>query len=107
MIRPVLRSSVRTAGVFLIAAALGLGACQNSDKDTSAAASETKVQTVNTVCPVGGHDFDKGSRTATTTRTHKGQTIGFCCPDCVEAFDTMTAAEKDGVLKLAQANKSE
>lgn len=100
-----IRSGVRVAGVFLIASAIGLAACQNGEKTASTA--EAKVQTVNTVCPVGGHDFDSGSRTAKTTRTYKGQTIGFCCPDCVEAFDSMTAAEKDGVLKLAQANKSE
>lgn len=91
-----------------VAGAMLLSACAGSKTESAGGAgSNTTVASVNTMCPIGGHDFQAGSRTAKTSRTWKGKTIGFCCADCVESFDTMAAAEKDAILALAVANKSQ
>ena len=37
---------------------------------------------VNKKCPVSGEDVDPKGKTV----VYKGQTIGFCCEDCVEPF---------------------
>jgi hypothetical protein len=103
------RSFSVAASVMIAAGSLLAAGCHSGEKTKSeapAAASATKVATINTNCPIGGHDFAAGSRTAKTSRTWKGKAIGFCCGDCSETFDSMTAADKDGVLKLAEANKS-
>ncbi|MCC6661319.1 MAG: hypothetical protein IT437_10580 [Phycisphaerales bacterium] len=97
---------VRLAGLGMAAAALSLGACKSTDNTDKnhAAASEVKVQTVNTVCPIEGGSFKQGSRDVAETRTWKGKTIGFCCDGCPAAFDKMSPADKDKVLSMAQSN---
>lgn len=100
------RNWLGVAGV--VAGAMILGACSTTSTETAGTGGgETTVASINTMCPIGGHDFEAGTRTAKTTRTWKGKTVGFCCADCVESFDTMTAAEKDEILALAVANKSQ
>lgn len=61
---------------------------------------------VNTICPIGGHEFQPEGHDAALTRTHKGTVIGFCCDGCTSAWDSMAEAERDVVLGLAKANKS-
>lgn len=95
---------VRLAGLGMVAAALTLGGCKSDDNKDNNQASAAKVTTVNTVCPVEGGEFKQGSREVAETRTWKGKTVGFCCAHCGERFDSMSAADKDKVLSMAQSN---
>jgi hypothetical protein len=74
-------------------------------QDPAGAAARTRVIPVNTMCPLGKHTFNATTRDPDTSRMYKGSIIGFCCEDCSEKFDTMSAAEKDQVLAAAKANK--
>lgn len=85
------------ACVLGVAMALSAGGCKSEQKTTAEAPA---AMSVNKTCPIGGHKAD-----ATTTVAYKGQTIGFCCEDCVEKFDKMSAAEKDAVLAKAATGK--
>jgi hypothetical protein len=102
----------RTAAAILLAlAAAAFSGCQNSQTHSasSAAAPAGQVQTVNTMCPIGRHEWaDGGSnlRPASLTRTWKGDAIGFCCKDCVDTWDDeMTDAQRDEVRQLARRNQ--
>jgi hypothetical protein len=61
---------------------------------------------INSMCPIGGDEFNPEGHPAELTRVHQNTTIAFCCNHCVEKFDKMDAAGKDGVLALAKANKA-
>ncbi len=59
-----------------------------SDQATPAPATQpatqptTQPQAINTKGPVSGDDVDPDTQTI----TYKGQTIGFCCDDCIKKF---------------------
>jgi len=58
------------------------GPLENSAYDNSSVKEKGKV--VNTVCPV------MGGKVAADTKykvEYQGQTIGFCCPACIAAFN--------------------
>lgn len=61
---------------------------------------------INTMCPIGGHEFTKAGHSKDLTRSYNGKTIGFCCSGCTDAFDGMTAEEKTKVLNLALKNEA-
>lgn len=65
-----------------------------------------EVRTINTVCPIGGHEFNAVNHTPALVREHNGQKIGFCCDGCSESWDSMAEAEREKVYNLARANKS-
>jgi hypothetical protein len=71
---------------------------------TKDAAKPSKVATANTVCPVGGDEFDAAAVPVSLTRVYKGKTIGFCCESCPPAFDKADAAGKDKLLAEAMAH---
>ncbi|MBL9032654.1 MAG: hypothetical protein JNM80_13240 [Phycisphaerae bacterium] len=78
------------------------GTCGTSEKGARSAS----VATINTMCPIGGDEFDNKAHSAALTRTYKGQKIGFCCEGCVKKFDGKSDADKDAVLTAAKANKT-
>ncbi|MDY6788983.1 MAG: hypothetical protein SVV03_03385 [Candidatus Nanohaloarchaea archaeon] len=41
---------------------------------------------VNSSCPVSGKEIDPENPPASTQ--HRGETIGFCCTNCKEAFNS-------------------
>ena len=53
---------------------------------------------VNATCPGSGKPID-----ATVTTTYEGTKVGFCCPDCIEAFTSKPAEEKDAFVAHALA----
>lgn len=53
---------------------------------------------INTRCPITGNDIDPGELTSNCVRTHEGQLIGFCCPDCVLEWDELSQDEKNDRL---------
>jgi hypothetical protein len=70
------------------------------------AAPDTQARVINTMCPIGGDDFEEPIRPATLAREWKGQTIGFCCKDCAMKFDRMKPEERDETLTRARANRA-
>lgn len=56
-----------------------------------AAAAGADAIAINTSCPVSGEKVDpRGSKV-----TYNGKTYGFCCDDCVEAFNANPAKYAD------------
>jgi YHS domain-containing protein len=114
-----LRRSMKMRGTMamigLVAGLLAAGCTSTKSEKTASAggqpamaqtaSAEGRVMPVNTMCPLGKHEFSASTRTAETSRSYNGSTIGFCCEDCAQKFDTMSAAQKDQVLAAARANK--
>lgn len=119
-----LRSVMFVASVAGLLALAGCAATNKECCDTSKAKPDAKaaapdakaaaptrnaqgrIITVNTMCPIGGDDFETKDRPEALARTYNGQSIGFCCDHCVAKFDKMDDAGKAAVLKAAAANKS-
>jgi YHS domain-containing protein len=103
----------RSVTVGVVVAAAGLAGCNccktgkpgESRTDRPGADGAARVVTVNSMCPIGGHEFDPAGRTAENIRGYKGTAIGFCCEDCSEHFDTLPEAEKEKVLARAKGNR--
>ncbi len=73
---------------FVIAAFAGFtyancGVCQVDAASGASSASAAKGEVVNAQCPVMGGKVSKDTK---FTAEYKGQTVGFCCADCVKAF---------------------
>lgn len=126
-------SSLRTvrafASVFMVSGLLAISGCHTGGKDCcSDGAKETKtapattpspdkkseapaaapagrIVVVNTICPIGGDDFETKDRPASLARTVNSQSVGFCCDHCTAKFDKMDAKGQEAVLKAAMANK--
>ena len=87
-------------GVAALAAALG-GGCASSDKENCPKIDLTAdTGTINKVCPVVMED---GIGKNAPRRQWKGQTVGFCCDDCVPTWDGWSEAKKDDALARAIA----
>ncbi len=93
------------AGCAAISLAFAAGcktcSCEGEEESEEHAA----LTTINTICPIGGDEFEATGHEASLVRTYKGKNIGFCCSNCVNKFDKMADAEKDGILSLAVANQ--
>lgn len=83
----------RSAIVALCAAALALGACQSTHRQSEGAA----VQAMNKTCPYSGEGVD-----AAITSTYNGKTIAFCCNGCKAKFDGASAEKKSAVMAKAK-----
>lgn len=84
---------------LLSAAALACG-CASNSKGSGASAS---AKPVNKVCAVmTEHPVDEKN---TPTVAWKGQTVGFCCGDCVDEWNKLSSADKDKALAAAMAAK--
>lgn len=59
------------------------------------------VTTVNSYCAVMHEDPVDPS---VAPATWKGQSVGFCCEDCIERWEKKSPAEKDASLQAAIAN---
>lgn len=112
-------SMIRTTSVAVLCClAFAMGGCQSSSTASASpgcpdnhehgaaakAAGEAKlVKVVNTRCPIAPDDEvgDGGLVDAELTRVYKGQTVGFCCPNCPPLWDKMSDAKKDAALKNA------
>lgn len=81
--------------LFLAACTLG---CASQSKDATASAVP-----VNKVCAIM-HEHPVKEKNPTTV-SWKGQTVGFCCADCVDEWKNLSAADKDKALATAMAVK--
>lgn len=68
-------------------------------------ASTADSRTINSMCPIGGHEFNPVNHSEELVREYKGDKIGFCCDGCSTAWDAMGAKQRDEVYALAKANK--
>lgn len=71
-------------------------------EDDGAAAPAAAAQLVNARCPIMGSKVSKSGK----TREFQGNTVGFCCPMCLPAWDKLTDAEKQAKLDAAVAKGS-
>ena len=76
--------------ILAVGLVLGLGVLALADSATTCRVGQSASATpttqpanapINKKCPIGGDDVDPK-----VTCVYKGQTIGFCCPDCVAEF---------------------
>ena len=56
----------------------------------------------NAKCPIMGTKLDKDNVPVDLTREFKGQTVGFCCPNCPPAWDKLSDDEKQAKLDAAK-----
>lgn len=68
-----------------------------------ASASARYAAPVNKFCPIMNEHAVPGADP--TTVTYKGQTVGFCCADCIDTWEKMPDALKDKALREALAAK--
>lgn len=85
--------------VLLSAAALACGCASNSKPATASASAKP----VNKVCAIMTEHPVKEKNTPTVA--WKGQTVGFCCGDCIDEWNKLSAADKDKALASALAAK--
>ena len=65
--------------------------------DNESPSSETVVAAVNANCPIMGNPVkDNGGRS-----DWNGQTIGFCCPKCIDKWEALSEEEKTSHLTEA------
>jgi len=53
---------------------------------------------VNVRCPMMGMKLQPDKMSAKLTRTYKGRKVGFCCPECLGAWDRLSEGQKDRKL---------
>lgn len=109
----------RSAAIVLSAAALLLGACETTNTNRKAdggpapaprASGEmsgprvastggAKAGTVNAFCAImHEHPVSGGQASPRWVTEFKGQKVGFCCEDCVDAWKTMSDEERSKAL---------
>ncbi len=93
------------ASLTLLLAAITWAGCSQetpgpSDSGEAAVdpAAESLSPTVNTHCPImGGEVTPEGG-----TVEWNGQTVGFCCSDCIAKFEALSDEEKQAALEKAE-----
>lgn len=87
--------------VTLLAVALcSLAGCASSGSKSEAECkpadpnAKPVANIVNTACPVMPQD----AIDPTVTVAYKGQTVGFCCHDCIEKWEKMPDSKRDALL---------
>jgi len=60
-----------------------------------------RPQTTNAVCPITGMPV-KGDK---LVAVHRGMRVGFCNPECLDAWNILTIAERDRLLAMAERNR--
>ncbi len=81
---------------IIVATALTTWGCS-----TSTSTSTPTTEPVNAHCPIMGGEVQADGGTAVWNE----QTIGFCCPECIPAWNRLTDEEK--AAKLEQADGGE
>lgn len=84
--------------LILIGVALLAGCTSTTPtSDNDSPSGETVIAAVNTNCPIMGKPVkDNGGRT-----DWNGQTIGFCCPKCIDKWEALSEEEKTSHLNDA------
>ena len=90
-------SKLKLVVPVMFAALTLLGGCA-SQQTTSTPASTGK--SVNANCPISGKPVS-----GTNTVSYKGQTVGFCCGNCPNAWAKLSDSEKDAKLAAMTPKK--
>lgn len=92
---------------FLVCAAFAVTGCSNSNSEPAANPSAAKESRSADAKPVNQYCVFMTDHEASPkhVRQHKGQTVGFCCANCLPEWDKLTDAQKDETLKSALAKK--
>jgi len=77
-------------------------AADPSSNEKPAQTETTKIESINTICPVSG-DKVGGDMGKPVYVDYKGQKIGFCCKDCLKDFKK----NPDKYAALAEKNQAE
>ena len=81
----------------LLVAGVSLG-CASKSKTTTASAAP-----VNKMCAIMHEHPVEATEPATIS--WKGQTVGFCCADCIDEWNKLSSSDKDKALAAAIAAK--
>jgi len=92
---------------LLFTASVFVGCSQQQTADTAAsdttADATTTTVAINQNCPIMGSEVaDDGG-----TYDWNGKTVGFCCPECIDAFAEMSDEEKTEALANAENESDE
>lgn len=93
----------KTAAAELEKAQKALASIKEGLDKCTVAPAAASVKVVNAQCPIMGTVLAKDKVPADLTREYKGQTVGFCCGGCPEAWDKLTDADKAAKLVKATA----
>lgn len=86
------------AAVCLLGCVILMTGCADAEPEVLAVAAP-----VNTLCPIMGHEVtDDGGRV-----DFDGQTVGFCCPGCIDQWNALSAEEKAASLASPPAHDDE
>lgn len=96
-----MKSCISLAAILAAITFCGCSQQPSSSPENSASSETTAVPaTINTNCPVMGSPVtDDGGR-----YDWNGKNVGFCCPECIEAFAEMSDEEK--ATAIADADSS-
>ena len=78
-----------TALFIAVICVLFVVGCSQSATGPEQSATESTVTLANTACPIMGGPVDE-----TVTVDWNGQTVGFCCADCIPAWNELSDEEK-------------
>lgn len=82
-----IRSLIRTVPALLLA--ITMAGCEgNGEEATSQPA--VALGAINGTCPIMGGDIDPNADTA----SYNGATVGFCCNNCVNKWNTWSDTQK-------------
>lgn len=95
-----MKSYAASISAALLVSVLGCSSHQKASSGPAAADAP-----VNTICAVMYEDGHPVSTDGVGTVMYKGQRVGFCCEDCLTAWNAMSEAEKDKGLAAALAAK--
>lgn len=92
----------RTSGSLALAALVGacaLGCSQQKQADArpQAAAANAQAAAINSYCPLGKEPVVAEVGTV----SYKGHAIGFCCPGCMEMWESVPEADRDAFIAAA------
>jgi hypothetical protein len=100
LLRAVTRPAAVVCGVLVPVLFVASG-CASSGGAASSARATDSSKPVNASCPMmPEHEVPQSGA---TTVVYKGQTVGFCCSDCVDGWTRLPDSEKDKALREAMA----
>jgi len=100
LLRAVTRPAALVCGVIVPVLLVASG-CASSGGAASSARAADSGKPVNAACPMMPEHEVPQSGAATVV--YKGQTVGFCCSDCVDGWQSLSDSEKGKALREAMA----
>ena len=83
-----------SVAVAALTAVLFVAGCSSEEQAETPTTPVETVQVVNSICPMMGSLMDPTNVAVTLTRDFQGQKVGFCCGQCVPAWDKLADDKK-------------